>query len=163
MCQNSYFMPIYRPRIYSSSIAKKLSRSNKFSLKDFLLQYQSVNECHNKKREAWQWNKNECLPLHPSFYLNIMALSHSLSPYIQRQFYRFCLSYFFSPSFSYIHPSHVMFICVLFLKGFDENSHLHRMNTSTTYISTKRKQQTTGLGKAVQRVEVCNQFVIYSQ
>lgn len=53
-------------------------------------------------------------------------------------------------------------MCPFSLKGFDENSHLHRMNTSTTYISTKRKQQTIAVGKAVQRVEVCNQFVIYA-
>ncbi|KAL7010481.1 hypothetical protein ACKWTF_016940 [Chironomus riparius] len=45
------------------------------------------------------------------------------------------------------------------LRGFEENSHLHRMNTSTTYISTRRKQQHT-TGKIVQKVEVCNQFVI---
>ncbi|XP_070491158.1 RYamide receptor isoform X2 [Chironomus tepperi] len=38
------------------------------------------------------------------------------------------------------------------LRGFDENSHLHRMNTSTTYISTRRKQQHT-TGKIVQKVE----------
>ncbi|KAG5674146.1 hypothetical protein PVAND_004131 [Polypedilum vanderplanki] len=40
------------------------------------------------------------------------------------------------------------------LRGFDESSHLHRMNTSTTYISTRRKQQQQNLtGKIAQKME----------
>lgn len=40
----------------------------------------------------------------------------------------------------------------------EENSHLHRINTSTTYISTRRKQQISQ--KPPQKTEVCNWFVI---
>lgn len=40
------------------------------------------------------------------------------------------------------------------VKGIEENSHLHRINTSTTYISTRRKQQISG--KPLHKTEVCN-------
>lgn len=45
------------------------------------------------------------------------------------------------------------------LKGLEETSHLHRINTSTTYISTRRKQQISG--KPLHKTEVCYQFVIH--
>lgn len=43
-------------------------------------------------------------------------------------------------------------------QGLEENSHLHRINTSTTYISTRRKNQTSA--KPLQKTEVRYHFPI---